>query len=102
MTIFNNMFGGGNGGGEKGVGANLFDFKFEDYMSGLNLCKAKQVGDDCVLHTIVLSPGMQAGRDLIETLHDKATKPEFKIDVTALVQAFPLLDIRYKNKKFII
>lgn len=75
------------------------DFKFEDYLSGLNLCKDDLFAPDYVLPRIILPPSKQ-DKKLISLVQNKAAIPQFIINLTKLVQAFPFLSEEYKNKEF--
>jgi len=78
------------------------DFKFEDYLSGLNSCKCEKDKADYIFNTLFLKPGKEQCGILINQVQTKATVPDFKIDLTPLIQAFPFLAERYKGRKFII
>ncbi len=75
------------------------DFKFEDYVSGLNLCKEDKEKPDYVFHTLTLKPGVKR-LDLMDLVKAQATNREFVINLTPLVQAFPFLASAYKGKEF--
>lgn len=75
------------------------DFKFEDYLSGLNLCKEDLSVSDYVLPLLNLPPSKQ-NKDLIPLVQSKANTPKFIINLTKLVQAFPFLSEDFKNKEF--
>jgi Polysaccharide pyruvyl transferase. len=75
------------------------DFKFEDYLSGLNLCKDELSAPDYTLPLIILPPAKQ-DKNLISLVQSKAAKPQFIINLTKLVHAFPFLKAEYKDKEF--
>lgn len=76
------------------------DFKFEDYLAGLNTCKVERGVGDYTFHTLFLNPGEKQNADLINRVKTKATKPEFTIDVTSLALSFPFLKEKYKDREF--
>lgn len=75
------------------------DFKFEDYLSGLNLCKDDFSAADYTLPLITLLPVKQ-DKNLISLVQSKATSPQFTLNLTKLVHAFPFLKDEYKDKEF--
>lgn len=78
------------------------DFKFEDYIAGLNSLKVSKTDPDYVLNTVFISPDARLDQNFINDVKEKTTKPEFKFDLTPLIEVFPFLDTKYKNKKYII
>lgn len=76
------------------------DFKFEDYLAGLNACKVERSVADYTFHTLLLNPGEKQNAELINHVKAKATKPEFTIDVTSLALSFPFLKEKYKDREF--
>ena len=76
------------------------DFKFEDYLSGLNLCKENKEDPDYTFNTLFLKPGVRQSASLIEAVKSKSIQRDFEIDLTPLVQAFPFLVPVYQHKEF--
>ena len=78
------------------------DFKFEDYLSGLNICKEDKHSPDHTFNTLHLQPGATQNEELVNAVKKAAAQRNFDVNLTALVQAFPFLKEEYKGKTFIV
>lgn len=78
------------------------DFKFEDYLSGLNICKEDKHAPDHTFNTLHLQPGATQNEELVNAVKKAAAQRNFDVNLTALVQAFPFLKEDYKGKTFIV
>ncbi|MCQ2410644.1 MAG: polysaccharide pyruvyl transferase family protein [Elusimicrobiaceae bacterium] len=76
------------------------DFKFEDYLSGLNLCREDKTNVAYAFNTLMLNPGQSPSAALIDEVMAKAVRRDFPCNLTPLVQAFPFLSAIYKEKEF--
>ncbi|MBR4592529.1 MAG: polysaccharide pyruvyl transferase family protein [Elusimicrobiaceae bacterium] len=76
------------------------DFKFEDYLSGLNCCREDKTGAAYAFHTLVLQPGEKLSTLLIDRVISTSTRRDFPVNLTPLVQAFPFLAADYKKCEF--
>lgn len=79
------------------------DFKFEDYLSGLNACKVDKTANDYVLNELVLYDEMLSTTNFVNNIIAQSTVPAYKIDLTNLMKAFPFPVVpSLTNEKYII
>lgn len=79
------------------------DFKFEDYLSGLNACKVECAANDYRFSEMCLKHDCKLQNDFIYSVITKGTVPEFKINLGKLITAFPFeLCADYKNIDYIV
>ena len=78
------------------------DFKFDDYLSGLNLCKVDKDMEDYNFAEMILDNDMKFS-NLVDEVCMLATVPKYKIGLTELVNAFPLqLQEKYHQIDFVL
>lgn len=77
-------------------------FKFGDYVYGLNANKQNVDDKDFTLNNIKVLPDVMIENEFVTNVREKATVPQFSIDMTGLVNAFPFLADEYKEKNFIV
>lgn len=77
-------------------------FKFGDYVSGLNANKYNIDAEEYVLNNISILPDKELEKDFLDEVDLNSSVPNYKINMTALVKAFPFLKEEYQDKEFII